>query len=114
MNKQIKISHKDNNGIERHYTLEFTRKSIAQMERSGFRIDEVMAKPMTSLPTLFAGAFIAHHPGVPRTTVDNIYAKLPKKEELIEVLSAMYNEPINALLEEPDENAEGNAIWEMV
>lgn len=108
MNKQIRITYND-----KTYTLEYTRKTVAQMERGGFRIDEVMAKPMTSLPTLFAGAFLAHHPGVPRSTIDSIYTRLPNKEGLIDALSMLYNEPINALLDGPEEGTEGNATWEM-
>ncbi len=44
------------------YTLEFTRDSIKQMERTGFSLDVAQTQPMTSLLTLFKGAFIAHHP----------------------------------------------------
>ena len=113
MNKQIRISYKDDRGKEHVYTLRYTRKSVMQMERSGFRIDEVMAKPMTSLPALFAGAFLADHPTIPRSTIDSIYTSLPNKEGLIDALSTLYNEPINALLDEPTEGHEGNASWEM-
>ena len=109
MNKQINIT------IDgRKYTLEFNRKTVSQMERSGFRVDELMAKPMTSLPQLFAGAFLVNHPTLDRSTINKIYEKLPNKEGLIEALSTMYNEPINALLDEPVEGAEGNASWELV
>lgn len=108
MGKKITITYN-----ERQYTLEYTRKTVAQMERGGFRVDEVMSKPMTSLPALFAGAFLAHHPGVPSETVNKIYASLPNKEGLIEALTTLYNEPILTLLEEPTEGAVGNAAWEM-
>lgn len=109
MNKQIHIEFDG-----RKYILEFTRKTVAQMERSGFRVDELMAKPMISLPQLFAGAFLSKHPTVDRGTINKIYAKLPNKEALIEALSTMYNEPINALLDEPAEGDVGNASWELV
>ena len=65
---------------------------------------------MTTLPALFAGAFLAHHRFVKSDIIDNIYSKLTKKEDLIGKLAEMYNEPILTLVEEPEE-AEGNLDW---
>ena len=93
------------------YTLEFTRKSVETMERNGFVITEVFEKPMTLLPTLFAGAFLAHHRSTKREVIDKIYESMPNKQELITKLAEMYNEPIAALLDEP-EDEEGNVKWE--
>ena len=106
MAKQIRITY---DGVD--YTLEFTRKSVETMERNGFVISEVFEKPMTLLPTLFAGAFLAHHRFVKRDVIDKIYDSLPNKQDLISKLAEMYNEPIAALLDEP-EDEEGNAKWE--
>lgn len=106
MAKQIKFEFE---GIP--YVLEFTRKSIEQMEKNGFIASEITEKPMTVLPSLFAGAFLAHHRFVKRDTIDRIYDKMTSKQELIGKLSEMYNEPILALMEEPEET-EGNVSWE--
>lgn len=96
----------------KQYTLEFTRKSIEIMERQGFNINDIADKPMTTLPALFAGAFIAHHRFVKRDIIDEIYSKLTNKQELLQKLAEMYNEPLEALMEDPDDN-EGNAVnWE--
>jgi len=96
----------------KQYTLEFTRKSIEIMERQGFNINDITDKPMTTLPALFAGAFIAHHRFVKREIIDEIYSKLTNKQELLQKLAEMYNEPLEALMEDPDDN-EGNAVnWE--
>ena len=65
---------------------------------------------MSTLPTLFAGAFLANHRFVKQDVIDAIFAKMTNKEELIGKLAEMYNEPIMALVEEPDE-AEGNVNW---
>lgn len=94
----------------RTYTLEYTRKSVESMERQGFVAQEVQTKPMTCLPTLFAGAFQAHHRFVKRDVIDSIYAGLPRKDELLGKLVEMYNEPIMSLLEEPAESEE-NPTW---
>lgn len=94
----------------KEYTLEFTRRTVAEMEKKGFIASDVTEKPMTTLPALFAGAFLAHHRFVKEDIINDIYSKLTKKEELIGKLSEMYNEPILSLVEEP-EKAEGNLDW---
>lgn len=92
------------------YTLEYTRKTVEAMEKNGFVTADVERKPMTLLPTLFAGAFLAHHRFVKRDVIDMIYAGMPKKDELIGKLVEMYNDPIIALLDEPAESEE-NPTW---
>lgn len=92
------------------YTLEFTRRTVAEMEKKGFIASDITDKPMTTLPALFAGAFLAHHRFVKEDIINDIYSKLTKKEDLIGKLAEMYNEPILALVEEPEE-AEGNLDW---
>ena len=105
MSKQLKFTYE---GTE--YTLEFTRKSIENMEKSGFVVGDITTKPMTVLPALFAGAFLAHHRFVKQDVIDKIFAKLTNKTELIGKLAEMYNEPIMTLIDEPEE-AEGNLDW---
>ena len=92
------------------YTLEFTRRTVAEMEKKGFIASEITDKPMTTLPALFAGAFLAHHRFVKQDVIENIFSKLTKKEALIGKLTEMYNEPIMALVEEPEED-KGNLDW---
>lgn len=105
MSKQLNFNY---NGTD--YTLEFTRRTVEQMEREGFVADDIKTKPMTMLPTLFAGAFKAHHRLVKREVIDAIYDKMTDKAGLIAALAAMYNEPLMALLEEPTESSE-NLTW---
>jgi len=95
----------------KEYVLEFTRKSIETMERQGFVASDIVDKPMTTLPALFAGAFLAHHRYVKKELVDEIYSKMTNKHDLLSKLAEMYNEPIQALMEEP-EDAAGNVKWE--
>ena len=106
MAKQIRFEH---DGKE--YTLEFTRKSIETMERQGFVASDMVDKPMTTLPALFAGAFLAHHRYIKKELVDEIYSKMTNKQDLLSKLAEMYNEPIQALMDEP-EDAVGNVNWE--
>jgi hypothetical protein len=94
------------------YTLEYTRKTVEMMEKQGFIISDVLKKPMTLLPTLFAGAFLAHHRFVKPDVISNIYTRLTNKDELINRLVEMYNDPLVALLDEPEQgDSEGNLSW---
>ena len=95
----------------KEYTLEYTRKSVEQMERQGFVASDVNTKPMSTLPALFAGAFLAHHKFLKQEMIEEIYNKMPGKGDLIGKLAEMYNEPIQALTEDPEDD-EGNVTWE--
>ena len=64
---------------------------------------------MTMLPDLFAGAFLAHHSNVKRDKIDKIYKLMGDKTKLISALTEMYNEPIEALLAEPEDGK--NVTW---
>ena len=105
MSKQLNFTYEG-----RDYTLEYTRKTVEMMESRGFVAEDVKTKPMTTLPALFAGAFLANHRFVKPEVIDAIYAKMPNKGELIGKLAEMYNEPIMTLMEEPEE-PEGNLTW---
>lgn len=105
MAKQLKFTFED-----KEYILEFTRRTVTEMERKGFVAAEVESKPMSTLPALFEGAFLAHHRFVKKDVIDNIFAHMTNKEDLIGKLAEMYNEPIMALVEEPEAN-EGNVSW---
>lgn len=101
MSKQITFSYGG-----KDYKLEFTRRTVQEMEREGFEVDNIQSKPMTALPALFAGAFKANHRFMKRDLVDEIYLAMPDKEGLIQKLAEMYNEPLQSLLSEPDEGSE--------
>ncbi|MBS6062736.1 MAG: DUF5055 domain-containing protein [Peptostreptococcaceae bacterium] len=105
MAKQLKFTYDG-----KDYTLEFTRRTVTEMEKRGFIASEVENKPMTTLPALFEGAFLAHHRFEKKETIDKIFAKMTNKQDLIGKLAEMYNEPIIALVDEP-EGTEGNLEW---
>ena len=105
MNKQLRFTYQD-----KEYVLEYTRKSVEIMEKKGFVASDIESKPVTVLPALFAGAFLANHRFVKQEVIDEIYSKMTNKSELISKLAEMYNEPIMALVDEPEESA-GNVDW---
>ena len=106
MAKTLTINYNDS-----EYTLEFTRKSIEILEKRGFKITDIQDKPVSTLPMLFAGAFIAHHKFAKPEVIEEIFSKLKNKEELLGKLAEMYSEPILAMMDEPEES-EGNLDWE--
>lgn len=105
MAKQLRFTYQN-----KEYVLEYTRKSVEIMEKKGFIASEVETKPMTVLPALFAGAFLANHRHEKPEVIEALFAKMTNKTELIGKLAEMYNEPIMALVEEPEES-EGNLDW---
>lgn len=105
MAKQLKFTFEGED-----YTLEYTRRTVSEMEKNGFVANDIDTKPMTVLPALFEGAFLAHHRFVKKDVIQTIYSKMTHKEDLIGKLAEMYNEPIMALVTEPDKS-EGNVDW---
>ena len=93
------------------YTLEYTRESVKQMEREGFVANDIVNKPMSTLPKLFSGAFKAHHKyDVKQKQIDEMFDLFKNKDALVEKLAEMYHEPFEALLDDSDG---GNSIaWE--
>jgi predicted metallopeptidase len=107
MSKQINLEYEG-----KIYILEFTRESIKQMEREGFELENVMRKPMSTLPMFFAGAFKAHHKfDAKQKKIEEIYEKVNDKQALFSKLLDMYQYPMEELMD--NENNEGNAIaWD--
>ena len=97
----------------KEYTLEYTRETVKQMEREGFVTEDIVKKPMITLPQLFAGAFKAHHKfDAKQKVIDEMFKCFTHKDELLGKLAEMYHAPFEELMD--DENIEeGNAIaWE--
>lgn len=96
---------------DKHYTLEFNRKSIETMEKQGFVVTDLTTKPVTVIPTLFAGAFLVHHKFMKREDIDEIYSHIGNKEELLGKLVEMYNEPIETLIADNEDEESKNITW---
>lgn len=107
MAKTIKLTDKEG----KEYVLEFSRKTVEDMEREGFVITDIQSKPLTMLPKLFAGAFKKNHRFADKKVIKEMLDNIVNKEEFIEKLSEMYSDPILTLFDEPEENMEGNIHW---
>ena len=95
-------------GVE--YKLAYTRRTVSIMEQNGFRISVLLEQPMTMIPQLFSGAFLVNHRRVKQDVIDEIYAHLTHKDELINKLVDMYNDTISTLTDEPEEDS-GKVEW---
>ena len=102
--KQIIVRDKDNNP----YTLTFTAETVKALEARGFSLDEISDKPMTMIPMLFEGAFLAKEgSNITYEKTLEIYRLQKNKTKLLEKLLALYNDPIDEVIVK-----EGNAEWE--
>lgn len=106
MAKSIKITYE---GAE--YNLEFTRKTVEAMEEAGFKLRELRDKPVSTLPTLFKGAFLAHCSYLKDDVLEKIYKTIRNKKDFMEKLIEMYQDPVETMFDEP-EPSEKNAQWE--
>lgn len=98
----------------KEYMLEFTRRSASVLEQNGFELDGVTKKPMTMIPMLFRGAFLARHSGTKGETIERIFEALRGRGELIKALCEMYYDAYATLLDEPEDGDEGNEGWKIV
>lgn len=97
------------------YTLEYTRKTAATMEKQGFKLNELTDSAMIMVPLLFHGAFLVNHPNTKGETKEAIFDALGGRMELIKTLAEMYADTYNTLFGNGEENAdEGNAGWGVV
>lgn len=99
MAKQITFEYNN-----KKWTLEFNARTAKQLQQSGFSIDDMTDKSLIMLPMLWRGAFLMHHMGVKTKEIDDMLPLMGDKETLYAKLLAMYNEPVEALIDEPEES----------
>ena len=109
--KITRIKIKTSDGKE--YSLAYDRNSCAKMSRKGFKVEDIKDAPIIGIPKLISGAFLKFHPELSQDKIDAIWEEVKGKEALIYKLMELYSAPINALLDEPKEEAK-NATWEVV
>lgn len=97
----------------KQYILEFTKNSVKEMERRGFVASEVLEKPLTVLPDMFAGAFIANHRFTKRKVIDEIFSQIDDKAELLDSLAEMYSLVIDEFVDELEKRNK-NLSWERI
>ena len=106
MNTKIELTYKGVN-----YTLEYNRASVKVLEANGFKLDELLTKPMTNIELMFQCAFIKNHPNVQLTTISEILEQCPDKTQLLASLKTMVDETYEALL---SDDKSRNVSWKTV
>lgn len=109
MNKKIEFE-KDG----QKYVLEYTRESVALMERQGFSVEELTTKPMLMLPLAFQGLFYKNHRRANKQFVDEVYDNFTNKDKLLETIATMLEECYSSLTEDNKEDDKGNIDWKIV
>ena len=109
MNKKIEFE-KDG----QKYVLEYTRESVALMEKQGFAVSELTTRPMLMLPLAFQGLFYKNHRNVNKAFVDEVYDNFTNKEKLLEAIAGMLDECYSSLTEGNKEDDKGNIDWKIV
>lgn len=98
----------------KNYVIGFNRKTVKQMEREGFNLDEFETKPVTSISDLFAGAFKMNHRFEKREVIEKIHASFDNKEKLTEKLMQMYSDTVKSLMADDENEDKENLIsWSM-
>ena len=82
------------------------------MQRDGFDLKDIEAKPNIAIPALFKGAFLANHKWLKDDVKDKIYEHITNRADLILKLQEMYVVPINEMFEEPEEEDEKKVAWD--
>lgn len=89
------------NGDE--FTLEFNRESVRFAESKGFNLDDLLQKPVTTVPDFFYYAFRMHHRALARNKVDAIFEELGGlTAPMIERLTELYTAPYDALIQDEE------------
>ena len=107
MSKAIEFKYQDVD-----YCLEYNREAVKLMEKSGFKLQEFLDKPMTMIDLAFQGLFIKNHRGTKPATITEIYDSLGNKEKLVPTLFEMIQETYDDLYS--DSKDEKNIEWKIV
>lgn len=106
--KFSKIMLKAPNG--KTYELGYTRNTIRQMERRGFRLDS--AEPATLVTDLFRGAFLMRKYKLDNEFIDRIWDAQSRKDDLLTALTKLYNWQLEELMADGDGENDENPTWE--
>lgn len=101
--------------IDKHeYKLGFSKRTVRQLERNGFKIDDVGDKPTTYFPVLFYGAFLKYQPRMKEEDAMALLGKIKDMSGLSRKLIELYQEPAEAMFNEPAEDDPNAGTWEEV
>lgn len=117
MSTKINLTYND-----KEYILEYNKAAARSIEAQGFSLEDIGNKPTIMIPLLVQGAFYKNHRLLPKNTISEIFEHVVGKtgteneQGFISVLTDMYAEVVNSIMEDPDEGeTEGNvATWKVL
>lgn len=95
------------------YILEYTRETVALMEKQGFSVSGLADKPMLMLPLAFEGLFYKNHRKVNKKFIDEVFENFKDKEKLLETIGKMLEECYSVLTVD-NEDSSKNIEWKIV
>jgi len=106
MGKRIEFDYK-----EKHYILEYSKRTVKIAEEEGFNFDDLAKKPLAMIEILFRCAFYKNHKSIQFNSdiANEIWDSIDDKTGLQEVLVEMYSEPVQQLI-----SGEGQTKWKIV
>lgn len=88
----------------KRYVLEFDRMSAMRAEKLfDLSLNEAISGKSSAIENLFAAAFIKNHPHTKPSVIKRIWDGMKEKQELYQILVAMYGNTAGSVLEEPEE-----------
>ena len=100
MGKRIEFDYKN-----KHWTMEYCARTTKEVQQSGFKKEDIGDKSLVMLPLLFYGAFLMHHRGTRKEELDEMLPLFGNKTELFTKLVEMFDEPVEALIDEPEDES---------
>lgn len=97
---------------DKSYKLEYNRSSIVRMEESGFNVQDIEKKPLSTIVLLIRGAFYMHNSSLSDEEIDAITDQIGDTEGLIKVLTEMYMSVLQALTGDDKKDTSKNFKWE--
>lgn len=88
-----------------HYVLEFDRKTVKQLMGNGLNMDYFSNNPIDAIPRLFKASFFKNHRRTTENVKDEIFKLISDKEGLYQALIELYLEPIQELMDEPEDES---------
>lgn len=91
------------------YKLQFNSRVVKAMERKGFQLN--LDYPNTMIEDLWTGAFQMHHSKITSERIKAIWAVQRNKQDLLGILTALYAQPLQELMNEPEGDG-ADPTWE--
>lgn len=102
---------------DKKYTLAYNLKTIKIMAQNGFDVQKISENSIATLIDLIEYAFYVHHPELTEDEIFKIISKIKGKKKLYPILSEMFTQAFNDLVDEDKDDEDGeskNLNWGII